>query len=217
MSSPAPSSQAPDTDPFDSLLHLESQFFSEGYNLGLTDGHRAGQLEGRAFGLENGFEKFVAMGRMHGRARVWGGRLPPPLGVQGKDEKTEEGVKGGEEALIEAQDRAVEAFSGDEAGATKKAGHAPKLPRNSRLEAHVRTLFALTEPGSLDTRNEEEAIAEFEDRLKRAEGKMKVIERITGETGPMVDEASGEASTKGRRGRQGDDSIEDISVLHVRH
>ena len=65
-----------DSDPFDDLLSLEDKFYKEGYDLGVSDGERAGRVEGRLFGLEKGFEKYAAMGRLHGRAIIWAGRLP---------------------------------------------------------------------------------------------------------------------------------------------
>ena len=67
-------------DPFDSLLNLEDDFYNEGYDRGVTDGSRAGYLEGRRFGVEKGFEKFVSAARIHGRATVWAARLPPSSG-----------------------------------------------------------------------------------------------------------------------------------------
>jgi len=63
-------------DPFDSLLSLEQQYHTEGYNLGYADGSKAGRIEGRVFGLEKGFEKFAELGRLNGRAAVWQARLP---------------------------------------------------------------------------------------------------------------------------------------------
>ncbi|KAK3710110.1 hypothetical protein LTR37_010541 [Vermiconidia calcicola] len=61
-------------DPLDSLLSLEDQYYTEGFNLGVADGSRAGRIEGRIFGLEKGFEKFAGMGRLGGRAAVWKAR-----------------------------------------------------------------------------------------------------------------------------------------------
>ncbi len=63
------------SDPFDEILNLESQYHTEGYNLGVADGARSGRIEGRVFGLEKGFEKFVDIGRLNGKAAVWNARL----------------------------------------------------------------------------------------------------------------------------------------------
>src|SRR5882762_2032425 len=71
-------------DPFESVLDLEETYYQEGYDLGVADGSRAGQIEGRVFGIEKGFEKFAAMGMLHGRAAVWASRLPRKK-EQGKD------------------------------------------------------------------------------------------------------------------------------------
>src|SRR5271156_4071878 len=51
-----------ESDPFDDLLSLEDRFYNEGFQLGTTDGVKAGRIEGRVFGLEKGFEKYVEMG-----------------------------------------------------------------------------------------------------------------------------------------------------------
>ncbi|KAH8153763.1 uncharacterized protein LAJ45_01530 [Morchella importuna] len=64
-------------DIFDSLLSLEEDFYQEGYALGVKDGEQAGRIEGRAFGLEKGFEKFLELGRLQGRCSVWKARIPP--------------------------------------------------------------------------------------------------------------------------------------------
>lgn len=55
--------------------------------------------------------------------------------------------------------------------------------KNPRLHKHILTLYALVEPASLSIQNTEAAVSDFDDRLRRAEGKVKVIERITGEGG----------------------------------
>lgn len=60
-------------------------FYQEGYTLGLADGEQAGRIEGRVFGLEKGFEKFLELGRLQGRCSVWKARIsysiiPPTTG-----------------------------------------------------------------------------------------------------------------------------------------
>ena len=189
-----------EVDPFDTVLTLEDQFYQEGYALGIADGHRAGLIEGRAFGLEKGFEKYLTMGKAHGRAEVWAGRLPST-----------------QKEVVASQDVAALPPT-EESGTSMAAGASkvPKLPASARLEAHVRTLYALTEVGSLSTANSEDSVAEFDDRMKRAEGKIKVIERITGESGSL-DVTDLETPRSSKQARNVDASIEDISVLHARH
>jgi hypothetical protein len=56
----------------------------------------------------------------------------------------------------------------------------PTLPANPRLDKHISTLYALTDSLTFDTANSEEAVADFDDRFKRAGAKAKIIERIIG-------------------------------------
>ncbi|KAF2086161.1 DUF1715-domain-containing protein [Saccharata proteae CBS 121410] len=139
--------QPTEQDPFDDLLGLEDDYYREGHALGVADGSRAGRIEGRVFGLEKGFEKFVAMGTLHGKAAVWGARLPS------KD------------------------------GESLEPPVLPVLATNPRLEKHIQTLYALAEPESLSTQNDEDSVSEFDDRLKRAAAKEKVIEALIREGG----------------------------------
>ena len=162
-------------DPFDSLLSLEDQFYNEGYKLGNADGVRAGQIEGRIFGLERGFEKYLEMGKLYGRAVVWSSRLPISKGeprANAQDNPT-------------AATKAVEPKGLDHGGTQDVPRNAttilPSFPQNIRLEKHLRTFYALVESESLSTENDEEAVADFDDRLKRAQGKAKIIERLVGD------------------------------------
>ena len=182
----------PQSDDFGSLFNLEEEYYTEGYNLGVADGSRAGRIEGRLFGLEKGFEKFAAMGALAGRNAVW-------------------------EARISDQN-----FATDES-----EFKLPKLSGGARLQKHLQTLFALTEAESLSTENNEDSVSDFDDRLKRAEGKVKVIEKLVSE-GPLVLEtsqpaASGSASTQERRQVKikrtdagGESSMEDFNIRHAR-
>ena len=177
-----------DKDPFESLLGLEDEFFQEGFGVGVEDGKRAGLVDGRLYGLEHGFEKYIAMGRLHGRARFWAGRVSDSRGN-------------------------VEQTKGifDEHTAKEKETITMCVDR-PRLRTHVRTLYALTEPESLATENNEVAVADFDDRLKRAEGKIKVIEKLTGESSHGNEEGPFNKSGGNRDG-----GIEDTSVLNARH
>jgi hypothetical protein len=148
------------SDPFESLLNLEDQFYQSGYAQGEADGYKAGLIEGRSLGLEKGFQKFVESSRLHGKAIVWANRLPNLRANQEKQELS-------------------------------------PLPSNARLEKNVTMLFGLTEPETLSTENTDEAVNDFDDRLKRAQGKAKIIEKAVGEENrEHVSEAAG--SGKGR-------------------
>ncbi|KAB5525636.1 hypothetical protein GE09DRAFT_976182 [Coniochaeta sp. 2T2.1] len=138
-------------DPFEDILNLEDKFYQDGYKQGQSDGEKAGRIEGRSLGLEKGYQKFMESGRLHGKAVVWANRLP--------------GLK---------------SRSSSQSGESQQQT-LPPLPNNPRLEKNVTTLFALSEPDSLSTENTDEAVNDFDDRLKRAEGKAKVIEKMVGE------------------------------------
>lgn len=220
-------------DPFDSLLNLEEKFYGDGYQLGVADGSRAGRIEGRAFGLEKAFEKFLPMGILHGRSTVWAGRLPNHRGQRHGPDKvnTEEQPRQSiepEHEVSNTGDQSTQETSENEQILAANSGlesRLPTLPDNPRLEKHVQTLYALVEAASLSTENTEEAVSDFDDRFKRATAKAKIIERLIGEVNHPSNQGSGfDAQLNGHhRGWEqesksgGDGSIEDISSLHARH
>ncbi|KAK3077322.1 hypothetical protein LTS18_010581 [Coniosporium uncinatum] len=161
----------PNEDPFDSLLSLEDDFYEEGYNLGVADGSKAGRIEGRVFGMEKAFEKFLSMGQMNGKAAVWGSRLP-----QQRDQDN-----------VDAAEIESPRAPSKNDSVTVNKNELPLLGNNSRLAKHIQTLHALAEPESLSTQNNEEAVSDFDDRFKRAVAKAKVIENIMHESDTDVD------------------------------
>lgn len=175
-------------DPFDSLLTLEDDFYTQGYNQGLADGELAGRTEGRQLGLERGFQKFAESGRLQGRAIVWANRLR----VHQRVSKVS-GPKAVESSSPAAS--SAETGEGDEGrkGGEKEGERVvelplPPLPHNPRLGKHVSTLYALAETESLSTENTDEAVDDFDDRLRRAQGRAKIIGKMVGEAVERVDE-----------------------------
>jgi hypothetical protein len=158
-----------DEDIFDSLLHLEDGYYNDGYRLGVEDGSRAGRIEGRVFGLEQGFEKFLEMGKLNGRACVWAARMPQKATMEGslKQESQPENPNQSE----------GERTSSAQPGVGESLRVAPFQP-NSRLEKHISILYGLSEAESLSTENTEDTVSDFDDRFKRAQSKAKVIETI---------------------------------------
>ncbi|KAI5360217.1 Putative essential protein Yae1 [Septoria linicola] len=142
-------------DVFEDVLNLEEQYYQEGYELGVADGSKSGRIEGRIFGLEKGFEKFLEMGKLNGKATVWEARLPSP------GAKTTSTTKASQEA--------------------EKAGALPQLSGNERLRKHIERLAALSDPNDLSTKNDEDEVSAFDDRLKDAKAKATLITRIVGE------------------------------------
>ncbi|KAK9461755.1 uncharacterized protein V1516DRAFT_605861, partial [Lipomyces oligophaga] len=61
---------------FDSLLNLESSFYDQGLVEGLADGERSGLNEGMQFGLQTGFNRFLSVGIIQGRCRIWNQTAP---------------------------------------------------------------------------------------------------------------------------------------------
>lgn len=154
--SPIPSPQSgEEEDFFASILSLEEQYQAEGHRLGVADGSRAGRIEGRQFGLEKGFSKAVEMGRLRGRASVWFARISPA----GSPERVE---AGGEPGPVLA-----------------------RMGGSERLRKHVERLAELTDPASLETKNSEEAVQEFEERLGGAKAKATLVGKIAGEEGSV--------------------------------
>ncbi|RMZ66205.1 DUF1715 domain-containing [Pyrenophora seminiperda CCB06] len=197
-------------DPFDTLLTLEDTLYTTAYTLGATDGAHAGRIEGRVFGLEKGFEKFAALGSLHGRSVIWASRLPalshPPN--------------------LEQHHDSSRSGSGSGSDAAENKSQLPMFPRNERLRNNTTLLHSLTDPETFDTANTEDAVADFDDRFKRAGAKAKVIERIVGETENAISSSrspdgspargkgpvrvAGDARRTGTA-KKGDDSIEDFA------
>ncbi|KAK3327134.1 hypothetical protein B0T19DRAFT_484300 [Cercophora scortea] len=164
-------------DPFGDILNLEDQFYEEGYRQGQEDGVKAGRSEGRQLGLEQGFQKFAESGRLYGRAIVWANRLPRLAQQQQqqqhsreKEQEQEQGSAGDQKKKVEEEEKI-------------KQLRLPLLPNNARLEKNVITMYALVETDTLSTENSDEAVNDFDDRIKRAQGKAKIIERAVGEVG----------------------------------
>jgi hypothetical protein len=152
---------------FDEILGLEEQFYDDGYKQGLEDGVKAGRIEGRTFGLEKGFEKYVESGRLYGKSLVWANRIP------------QDGTSVALPVQVQHDQSSIISKTNDRQ--TASPARLPALPQNQRLAKHINVLHALSESETLSTENTEEAVSDFDDRLKRAQGKAKIIERTLGE------------------------------------
>ncbi|KAL8729202.1 MAG: hypothetical protein Q9181_005087 [Wetmoreana brouardii] len=209
------------SDPLEEVLQLENTFYKEGYDLGVQDGTRIGRIEGRLFGLEKGFEKYATMGKLHGRSVIWSGRLASAPKAYDNDVHSTALPPGA--PCKQSQDGDGEAQKTTNVS-LDPTSLLPLLPQNPRLEKHIRTLYALTEPASLSTDNSEDAVSDFDDRLRRAEGKVKIIEKLVDEefiSDSALDAGSAaEIDFTSRSSQQspakGDGGIEDISILQAR-
>lgn len=178
-----------DDDPLDSLLDIEEDYYQEGYELGEADGAHAGYVEGKLFGIEKGYEKGLAMGKMFGKALVWKSRL-----------------------------RRETTLSADGAAAAAVESHFPELDlalaelarfsEAGRLGNNIDQVLATTDLDNISSGNEDDSVADFDDRLKKAAAKIKIISRVIGEH----EKSSGAEAASG----DGTGNIEDISSLSVR-
>ncbi|RYP53812.1 hypothetical protein DL768_001263 [Monosporascus sp. mg162] len=187
------------SDIFDDVLNLEEQYYQEGYENGYRDGAEAGRIEGRSVGLKKGYEKFLEAGRLQGRALVWANRIPRfrDLSSSGDELLMQPGAvrtppssssallpEGADDATMSSSGRREESSS---EGPQSRRRLLPDLTsggsngNSARLEKNVVTLYGMVEPGTLPTRNDDEAVNDFDSRLKGAQGKAKIIERVVGE------------------------------------
>ncbi|KAL1842153.1 hypothetical protein VTJ49DRAFT_5926 [Mycothermus thermophilus] len=203
---PAPSQATPATtrppaaedDPFDTLLTLEDQYYTAGYNEGLADGEAAGRSEGRQLGLERGFQRFAESGLLRGRAIVWANRLRQQ---QQQQQQRQQAVPSSEkQGGGSGQLRLGEEQRGEQ---QQQVCRLPPLPDNPRLARHVSVLHALVDTDTLSTENTDEAVDEFDDRLRRARGRVKIIERIVGESGGTSGLSKSQERKEDASGRNG--------------
>lgn len=153
----------------DSVLNLEEVSYQAGFNEGEADGAKAGYAEGKIFGIEQGYQKGLEMGKLHGRALMLNASLSEPNSMS-------EGAIGPclvNSTTSDSKARNDQFFS--------VMPDIPTLPENPRLKKHVETLLKLTDPDTLSVGNSDEAIDEFDDRMKKAKAKTKVIDKLIAE------------------------------------
>ncbi|KAL3448855.1 hypothetical protein BJX65DRAFT_62155 [Aspergillus insuetus] len=184
----------------ESLLDLEEDFYKEGYDLGAADGAEAGYTEGSVFAVEKGFEKFLELGRLYGKALVWAQRLA--------------GTNTTSAPNSELPGHATEEFDDSFLGPSACKGIA-SFPHSSRLAKNLDTLLELVDPASLPMENTEEAVTDVDERLKGAVIKAKLIQRALGEREDTLDIHPDARGTQ--VSGDGTGSIEDISSLNIRH
>jgi hypothetical protein len=193
-------------DPFTSILHLEDDLYTTAYTTGAADGAKAGKIEGRIFGLEKGFEKFAALGVLHGRSVVWGARLPrssssPKKGNQGGiEEELEKAIKKDGKGKVEDVSM-PEKVKPTREGEEIPENVLPPLPSLSRLPPHITLLHSLTDLATFSTENSEEAVADLDDRYKRGQSKAKLVELLIKEPS-SADKLSEFSNSEGRSERK---------------
>lgn len=180
-------------DPFDDLLSLEEDFYKEGLEAGIADSVHAGLIEGKAFGIEKGYEKALELGKAYGRALVWQYRLSNHDIDMSKEER---------EPNTQQQTLGHEENTG-EAGTTTMLANLPSLPDNARLKKHIETLISLADPAAIHKDNSDDSVSELDDRIIKIGSKMKIISKTIDE--PLVSSSTAASS------------IEDSGGLSARH
>lgn len=190
----------------DGLLDLEEDFYKEGHDLGVADGAHAGYTEGTVFAVEKGFEKFVEMGRLYGKALVWAQRLADSNASKKLNLDNE-----AEDASTIPQQASEKEGTTLEPIACRAMLN---IPPSSRLAKNIDTLLELVDPASLTMQNTEEAVTDVDERLKGAAIKAKLIQRALGERDDTMDIHSDTRDPQ--KSGDGTGSIEDISSLNIR-
>ncbi|KAF7595750.1 hypothetical protein BBP40_004881 [Aspergillus hancockii] len=185
----------------ESLLDLEEEFYKEGYDLGAADGAQAGYTEGSVFAVEKGFEKFIELGRLYGKALVWAQRLAELNSSKTKDSFCVSRPPSGKDKETHLKPSICQEMS--------------SFPPSSRLAKNIDTLLELVDPASLPMQNTEEAVTDVDERLKGAAIKAKLIQRTLGEREDTLDIHPDARNTQAQISGTG--SIEDISSLKIRH
>ncbi|PNP80675.1 hypothetical protein FNYG_06274 [Fusarium nygamai] len=126
-------------------------------------------------GYQQGIKDGVQAGRIEGRS----------FGMQKGFEKFLESGRLASKAIVWAN--RIPHNGGTTSGETCTL---PPLPKNARLEKNINTLYALVEPDTLSTENSDDAVQDFDDRVKRAQGKAKIVEKMAGSGGRETSGAS---------------------------
>ncbi|KAJ9203867.1 hypothetical protein DTO166G4_6841 [Paecilomyces variotii] len=198
-------------DLLDSLLDLEEGFYKEGYELGVADGSLAGYTEGSVFAVEKGFEKFLEIGRLYGKALVWTQRLAGPQ-TELDDQSEEKAAEISSKADAEKEPEDTDAIPIGPSICRDMSS----LPANSRLAKNIRNLLDQVDPAELSMENTEDAVSDIDQRLKTASMKAKLVQRALGEREDTLD-INPQGPEAPRPAGDGTGSIEDISSLVIRH
>ncbi|KAF3934625.1 hypothetical protein ABW20_dc0102277 [Dactylellina cionopaga] len=172
-----------DVDLFDAVLNLEEDYYTQGHREGFLAGATAGRLEGRAFGIEKGFEKYLALGTIKGRTKVWQARtVSLPV------------------------DTAATAATGNVDSTDKDKDTLSSLKddikiSNPRYLKHISLLQTLTTTPPIC--NEEDDVEEVDDRIRRGKAKVKILENALRESSSLPSDEDDDLSKVKMKGNIG--------------
>ena len=153
----------------DSVLDLEDASYQAGFDEGKADGAEAGYTEGKIFGIERGYQKALEMGKLHGRALMLNACLSDPNPIP------EHAIS---PSVVATDDVTASESRPDDGNTASGMPSLPSLPENPRLKKHIETLLRLTDILTLSVENSDKAVDEFDDRMKKAIAKAKVIDKL---------------------------------------
>ncbi|KAH7325852.1 hypothetical protein B0I35DRAFT_421327 [Stachybotrys elegans] len=129
-------------------------------------------------GYQQGLADGVQAGKVEGRS----------FGMEtGLDKFLESGRLASKAVVWANRARRTKGSGGDDDGCALP----PLAAANARLDKNIGMLYALVEPDTLSTANTDEAVQDFDDRFKRAQGKAKIIERMVSTAGKDSPERDG--------------------------
>lgn len=188
-------------DLLDSVLDLEETSYQAGFDEGKADGAQAAFTEGLTLGMERGYQKALEMGKLHGRALMLNACLFDPNPTSVDDQA---------DLCVTASASATSSKSlGNDDADTLSITSLPSLPDNPRLKKHVDILLKLTDPETLSADNSDEAVDAFDERMKKAIAKAKVIDKLIDE--PYGLTVSGEAMLGKSQPAAGSGNIEELN------
>lgn len=192
-------------DILDTVLDLEDEAYQDGFDEGKADGTRAGYTEGKIFGIERGYHKALEMGKLHGRALMLNACLSDPNPMPENFNPP---------APVNPAMGTASDPSNVHGNIESEMSHLPALPENPRLKKHIETLLKLTDPYLVSVDNTETAVAEFDDRMKKAVAKAKIIDKLISEPYNMT--VSGDTADSQSQSPAGSGNIEELSNVAVR-
>lgn len=76
-----------------------TRYYIEGHQEGQKDGEKAGFIEGRQFGIQTGFQRFLTLGILQGRTEIWKDQVQERADSAVKHERLAKNVDQMKEAL----------------------------------------------------------------------------------------------------------------------
>lgn len=159
----------------DVFVYQPVRSYQTGYDEGIEDGKIAGIQEGSGFGMQTGFQRYVALGVLNGRIKVWRvqienvqKRLNQQLDSATFDLKTSEGGKTTEiTGETETKIKSDTHLSEKDVEALKK--------QLDKTTTAIDSLQKLIDPETVPKTNSDDDVARLELALRKSKSKAKII------------------------------------------